>query len=354
MYIELAFCGTNNIPAQSKQPPSQSNSSAEARNFSTETTAHITSSLSSSSYVTTLTWKYNHSSLVDPNIDLEPNGRGEAYAFACQSTRASYSRASSAARSAGSTLVSHATYISIATYSTGVADIYTTLCDKIPRAHGSGPTSSSTFYRTSTFSDFTETIYNSAVPSIQPSCNINPNDCAPLLTSYSSESAAFESFKSSFTQPVYITPTPQPPACTTPTSAPSGCGKCTIGGANVQLLYWPVTVEGDFCGQRTTIVNNATTTRSVVSGGITFASPSVYVSFKSLYAFDSCSSEIGSRIEGTVLAMQSDKLSSARGNHLQHRTPYSLNYADLNVPVPGQFDASSRTNIVLASWLGFD
>jgi hypothetical protein len=343
------FICANRLSAQSDSLFSNkiSNSSLSTRigNIAAENAAGITPSPSSNASVTTVTWKYEYSSFGDPKIDLQPNGRGEEYAFACQSAQVSYSRASSAARSAGSTIISYSTYVSVTTYSSGIADIYTTLCDKLPRAHGSGPVSSVPIYSTTTLSDYSETKYNSQIPSIQPSCNINANDCAPLISSYSSELAAFNQFQSSLTQPFYVTPKPQSPACSPPISVSSGCttccGQCTIAGGTVKLLYWPVTVEGDFCGQRTTITNNATTTQSLVSNGMTYVSPSVYISFQSLYAFDDCSSEIGRRIEGTILAMQPDKLSSARGNHLAPRTPYSLNFADLNVPVPGQYHLST-------------
>lgn len=107
-----------------------------------------------------------------------------------------------------------------------------------------------------------------------------------------------------------------------------GCQNCRIDGGTVQLLYWsPVTDS----------IRNATEIVTSVGLGTTFTSPTVYISFDSLYASDSCGA-IGPTYSNTIVAITNTAdLSSLYGwgyhNELQQTT--SFNFTDLYVtPVP--------------------
>jgi hypothetical protein len=240
--------------------------------------------------------------------------------------------------SAGKTTSFYATYIFTNTWTIAVADIYTTLCDGIPRAHGSGPISHTLSHPTTTFYNYTDTVYSSTFTGTKPSCSINPSDCGSLVSSYRQETSAFDSFTSSYTPPFFVTSTPLGPSCSATESVPAGCTtcckSCTVAGDHVQLLYWPVTTTGgNVCGKNgTTISPTDTAPRTTVFEGMTLVSPTVYISFHQLSARDDCGRLLGDQINGTILAMQPDQVSSARGGHLR-RYPYSFNYADLDGPV---------------------
>jgi hypothetical protein len=65
-----------------------------------------------------------------------------------------------------------------------------------------------------------------------------------------------------------------------------GCQSCQINGGTVQLLYWPPQSSLEVNGSATTGTAGAST---LVTLGTTLTSPTLYVSFDSLYARDSCS-----------------------------------------------------------------
>lgn len=68
-----------------------------------------------------------------------------------------------------------------------------------------------------------------------------------------------------------------------------GCQSCQINGGTVQLIYWPPTSSTWIDGKYHAISGNSNETLTVVTLGTTLTSPTVYVSFDSLYARDSCS-----------------------------------------------------------------
>lgn len=98
------------------------------------------------------------------------------------------------------------------------------------------------------------------------------------------------------------------PTSSTMGDAPSctlGCGRCAVTGGTVQLIYWPATA---------TQSNNATAKASATAApivtvetlGTTFTSPTLYISYKSLYASNACGT-IGTEIGETILAIPPDK-----------------------------------------------
>jgi hypothetical protein len=73
------------------------------------------------------------------------------------------------------------------------------------------------------------------------------------------------------------------PGCTV------GCYACQIKGGTVKLIYWPPTSSTWIDGIYSAVTDNSTTRATVVTLGTTLTSPTVYVSFDSLYAHDMCS-----------------------------------------------------------------
>jgi hypothetical protein len=101
---------------------------------------------------------------------------------------------------------------------------------------------------------------------------------------------------------------------------------------HVELVYWPVVTTGaNSCGTNGTTVTNAYQGPStIVALGTTFTSPTPYLSFRSISAWDwGCRTEMGTGISGTIIPVQPGQLSSARGWHLG-RSAYPFNLADLN------------------------
>jgi hypothetical protein len=101
---------------------------------------------------------------------------------------------------------------------------------------------------------------------------------------------------------------------------------------HVELIYWPVTTTNpNSCGTNgTTITGEDNGPSTIVAMGTTFTSPTLYLSFNSISAYDwGCRTQIGSGVAGTIIPIQPDQLSSARGYHLG-RSPYPFNLADLN------------------------
>ncbi|KAK4549400.1 hypothetical protein LTR36_006397 [Oleoguttula mirabilis] len=90
-----------------------------------------------------------------------------------------------------------------------------------------------------------------------------------------------------------------------------GAGQyCNIYGGTVEVFYWPgVTPGPDGKFANTTKPVNPSTTEV---SGITMTSPSVYVSFQSVYAADDCR-QIGSGYTGSVLAFDPASISTVYG-----------------------------------------
>ncbi|KAK4495867.1 hypothetical protein PRZ48_013135 [Zasmidium cellare] len=91
----------------------------------------------------------------------------------------------------------------------------------------------------------------------------------------------------------------QAPSCTL------GCGRCAVTGGTVQLIYWPATST-----QSNNVSVKASPTAppvvTVETLGTTFTSPTLYISYKSLYAANACGT-IGTEIGETILAIPPDK-----------------------------------------------
>ncbi|KAK5137772.1 hypothetical protein LTR08_007344 [Meristemomyces frigidus] len=152
------------------------------------------------------------------------------------------------------------------------------------------------------------------------------------------------------------------PACNASISCTKGpnpvCtpGQCTIYGGTVQLLYWPVsktTASLILTASRnvtayTANITALTTPRSsdmAIYQGTTLHSPSVYISFATIYAEDNCNQTVGAQHTGSIIGLHPTDLSSALGNYHALITletassttvlsmyPASFDLADLNWP----------------------
>lgn len=125
------------------------------------------------------------------------------------------------------------------------------------------------------------------------------------------------------------------PGCTV------GCQQCRITGESVKLLFWPPKTSS--AANATLATVNASSLVTAVGFGTTFTSPTLYISFDTLYASDSCS-KVGTTYTNTIVAItRSADLSSIYGKSgpygafgsMDFFSTASLNFTDLVVmPVP--------------------
>lgn len=116
-----------------------------------------------------------------------------------------------------------------------------------------------------------------------------------------------------------------------------GCQACQINGGTVQLIYWPPMSSTWINGFYSAITGNSTATSTIVTLGTTLTSPTVYVSFDSLYARDSCI-PFGTTYYNSIVAItDTATMSSIQGWNYANQLGYpaSFNFTDLYVtPVP--------------------
>lgn len=121
------------------------------------------------------------------------------------------------------------------------------------------------------------------------------------------------------------------PGCTV------GCQSCQIQGGTVQLIYWPPASSTWVNGFYTALIGNRTAKSTIVTLGTTLTSPTVYVSFDSLYARDSCSPFGKTYFNEIVAITHTATLKSIAGWNYRDSlgSTYSFNFTDLYVsPVP--------------------
>ncbi|KAK3659422.1 hypothetical protein LTR56_001312 [Elasticomyces elasticus] len=92
------------------------------------------------------------------------------------------------------------------------------------------------------------------------------------------------------------------------------CQQCAITGNNVKLLYWPpmnaTAVEDETrTAYPSRLSSNGTKARTAVFDGVTLTSPTVYISYDTLYASNSCHG-VGGTYKNTIIAVRPGDLSS--------------------------------------------
>lgn len=243
----------------------------------------------------------------------------------------------------------------------------TTLCDGHPRVSYSPAVSLSEGWLTTTgpvtgVSTDTDTVYY-GYSSPSPTCQIAATDCEPLLTAYTSSLNAGRN----------TTAIPSPPcvgvaasqSIAAAESSIYGCGKCTIYGEGVELVYFPTTASRDMCASTPTASlthygpsavitayagksfgagsgGDADGKETAVVDGHTFTSGTAYISISLVSAVDRCSKTFGTVVSDAILALPSESVLSLRysQDHFQRLmetdqiTGYPVSYADFNTPVP--------------------
>ncbi|KAI4842632.1 hypothetical protein E4T44_04140 [Aureobasidium sp. EXF-8845] len=120
--------------------------------------------------------------------------------------------------------------------------------------------------------------------------------------------------------------------------APAHLGlPCLIMGGPVELAYFPVTTVGDDkCRANGSTITNTGGPTAIEALGTTLTSGSVYLSFKTLYAFqEGFGRRIGPAFTDFILPLPSSAVSTQCGGWFSAQGPGTpLNYADLNFPWP--------------------
>lgn len=205
----------------------------------------------------------------------------------------------------------------------------TTLCDGFER---NLEPAAGTSYRTTIPVDEPVTVWtNTPYPTPRPDCTISEEDCVPYMEDYLSSSEAYQSN----TSLSYYT---HPPCTTYKACPPVGGGMCKLNAYAETIYYWPATVEGDLCGDRTTITHPEPT-RSTVISGTTFVSPSAYISMELVEARSHADrwdqTYCGKATSDFLLALDPTQVSTRWGRaNKNHSSFRRLNLADLNEPVP--------------------
>lgn len=311
---------------------------------------------------------------------IASTGSGSSYATACSNALSSYSSASSSWGLRHSSVVNATytnngmTWIPVTYYANA-----TTLCDGHARVTSSPAVVLSTTTITTRYTTPTESVQEQSLgwdfPVSSPSCSINPSDCDGIWAAYSTSSSKWAAVNATASANYpQITASPSIPPCVNSSQSSSneafsksfyGCGPCTIFGDEVQLFYFPepTTVSRDMCATtpsaKLTHYNSGVGTpytgsgaetwngqgdppETVVANNHTFTSGTAYISIKTVWAVDRCSTQIGTRVSDAILALPSSSLLSLRysQNHFQYfattgtQTGYPFNFADMNSPVP--------------------
>ncbi|RDW72742.1 uncharacterized protein DSM5745_07914 [Aspergillus mulundensis] len=207
----------------------------------------------------------------------------------------------------------------------------TTLCDGAPRAlgpretvtayyPGTGPCS--TWVKTNTY---TSTLYRD--PGATPDCTLEVSECIPIWSTYSELSSSYQD--SIITSVPGDTNSPiRPWDCPTPTRSypeENPCSACHFLPGTATLFYWPVTTDaGDLCLQNGTTLSPSGPSTAIVNGE-TFVSPTVYLSFTTIYAWSNRRAHPGSQCGedhyNTVVAVNPETLTSMR-HHRNAKYPY--------------------------------
>ena len=142
------------------------------------------------------------------------------------------------------------------------------------------------------------------------------------------------------------------PGCTV------GCASCAITGGTVQLIYWP----------EATTTANASAAQSVMvtafAFNTTFTSPTIYISYATLYASDSCSA-VGTTYYSTIIPLANSNQLSSLWQTFPFPVYYtgpssaSFNFTDLYyTPVPNSiYDRQPRCaaftyDLPESDWIG--
>ncbi|KAL4911707.1 hypothetical protein BDW62DRAFT_215585 [Aspergillus aurantiobrunneus] len=295
-----------------------------------------------------------------------PTTGPNASAVLCNAAWVEYAGRSSGLRSLGATATSTSlgsyttsegacrTSVSLEAWSNTHSGPLTTLCDGVPRALG--PRETATAYYPGTgpcvtgYSAYTrtETLYRE--PSPTPDCTLQTSECIPIWQTWSSLSSSWRD--SIITSTPGDTNSPiRPYSCpSTPREYPeeNPCSNCHFLPGTATLFYWPVTTaSGDLCLQNGTTLPASGPSTAIVNGE-TFVSPTVYLSFTSIYAWSNRRGHPGSQCgvdhSNTVVGVNPNTLSSMRGHrnarYPRRGTAYPFNFAEFMPHEVGEYTQS--------------
>lgn len=340
--------------------PSSSNGNVDGAQAGVEATSTATSTKSSASSTIKSTSSHSITASASLNLTLSPSdsttcGNSDiACGLACNALWQSWNTASQSFASAHTaefkTIVS-ASHYTVAYTSTSWSfppnPAVFTLCDGVPRVNATPATIT---YTSTTSRIQTLTITTGpTLPNPSPSCSINPNLCFNLVSALSAQGSG------------------QIPACDQPPGydaivQPNGdvgldfdgayqYDGCAIGGGTVRLGYWPVSTAGGLCATNgSTIAPITTGPSTIVTWGTTLTSPTVYLSFDTLFAIswglqywnNSYVTVLGQNLTNVVVPEAATAVSSIcfasglqEAADLPIQTGYAepINYADLNEPI---------------------
>ncbi|KAB8249501.1 hypothetical protein BDV35DRAFT_136939 [Aspergillus flavus] len=221
----------------------------------------------------------------------------------------------------------------------------TTLCDGIPRALGPREYSTTYWPGTGPCSSFiaTETtttlVYRS--PSPTPSCSLNTEECIPIWQTYTSLRDAY--YASITTATPGDTNSPIAPGSCPSTkrnyTEQDPCTNCHFLPGTATLFYWPVTTtNGDLCLQNGSTVPATATgegPNTAIVNGNTFVSPSIYVSFTSIYARSNRRAHpggsCGGEYEDVIISVDPKAVSS-------YRSHVNAKYPTIGTAYPFEYD----------------
>jgi hypothetical protein len=188
-------------------------------------------------------------------------------------------------------------------------------------------------------------------PSPVPTCELNTQDCIPIWQTYSSLRSVYQ--ESVTTEIPGDTNSPiRPTQCPTTKrnyTEQDPCTNCHYLPDTATLFYWPVTTTGgDLCHQNGTTVPATPTgngPNTAVVNGHTFISPSIYVSFTSIYARSNQRAHpggsCGGDYEDVIISVNPEAVTSYR-NHINAKYPrigtaYPFNFAEFQPHVVGNY-----------------
>ncbi|KAF7596789.1 hypothetical protein BBP40_012388 [Aspergillus hancockii] len=232
----------------------------------------------------------------------------------------------------------------------------TTLCDGFPRALGPRETATSYLPGTgpcSTFSaseTITTTLYREA--SASPTCTPQYEGCIGVWETYRSLSSEYEATVTSYIPGDTKSPLApnQCPDTTTDRPEADPCTQCHFLPGTATMYYWPVTTTGgDLCAQDGTTIPATPTgdgPNTALLDDRTLVSPSVYISFTSIYAWSNrrFGHQCGVSHYNDMISVHPTAITSRRGHRNARRpiygTAYPFNFAEFLPQTVGNYTQS--------------
>ncbi|KAH7122833.1 hypothetical protein B0J11DRAFT_581508 [Dendryphion nanum] len=209
--------------------------------------------------------------------DLNPSD------FSCWTSHVSYSLLTSSIQNAAETdklkfTYSSTTVTTIGDYIINRPTAEATLCDGSPRVTGLATPTGSARTTTQTI----RTVWTSTWMPLRPTCTVESygKECRSMyssLASITSRLSASPQGTPSTTIPSFMIT----PPCRTPDTYPNPTApiSCSLVVSTYKVLYWPVTMKGDFCGTQSTIPPTPTISgkpNTALYSGLTITSPTIY------------------------------------------------------------------------------